>query len=84
MLFAYCQTDSVCISSSKFLLKFQIIMYSNREYVQMLLLLGEMRGNAAAAIRYPNRRTLGRQVFQSVENRLSTTGHLQPVRPDAG
>lgn len=63
--------------------------YSNSEMTDILLVLGECSGNAAAAVRryrekYPNRNIPNARTFVSTERRLRETGCLQRRNTDAG
>lgn len=64
-------------------------MYTNREYLDMILLLGEHVGNTEAAAReyaerYPNRRHPCGRTIRRLEDRLLATGQFEPLTPDRG
>lgn len=63
--------------------------YSNREYVDMIKVLGACNDNTRAAARlyrenYPNRRHPDHKTIQNAELRMVETGFVAPKRNDAG
>lgn len=59
-------------------------MYTNREYVDMILVLGECLGNALEASRvynerYPNRRHTNHNVIRRLEQRMVDSGRVNPT-----
>lgn len=63
--------------------------YSNSEYTDMLLTLGECLGNSLAAVRrysekFPGRRLPNRNTFLAVERRCRETGSFKPKKVNSG
>ena len=64
-------------------------MYTNSDYTDMLLILGESRNNAAGAARlyaerYNARRHPDQNVFRRLEQRLRETGNFVPIGINRG
>lgn len=64
------------------------MFYTNSEYVDMLLILGEVGAASVAARvyaeRFPARRHPDKNVIERLEQRLRETGQIAPPRSDAG
>lgn len=61
-----------------------MVVYSNTEYADMHLVLGECHGNSEMAVRrysekFPNRHIPNRKTFISVDRRLRETGTFKPA-----
>lgn len=64
-------------------------MYSNVEYTDMLLTLGECLGNSSAAVtryseKFPRRNLPSKNTFRAVERRCRETGNVNPKKINSG
>lgn len=64
-------------------------MYSNFEYTDMLLTLGECLGNASAAVtryaeKFPRRNFPSKNTFRAIERRCRETGSVRPKKINSG